>query len=99
MRDVFEGIVSALERNEKAALVTVTRTIGSTPRKAGAKMLVLSNGETVGTIGGGCVEAQLWREVREVMKSGRPKLFLQRVAEGAGAEVTGMTEMFIEPIG
>ncbi len=62
MREVLEAALRAEESGDPAALVTVVSTEGSTPRKAGAKMLVHADGRTVGTIGGGCVEAELaWR--------------------------------------
>src|SRR5260221_10058855 len=62
MKDVFEAALQATQTGEKAALVTVISTEGSTPQKAGAKMVVYADGRIVGTIGGGCVEAEMtWR--------------------------------------
>lgn len=97
MREIFEGIKNALERNENGALVTITRTIGSTPRKPGAKMLILSGGQVVGTVGGGCVEGDIWREAKEVIRTGRPKKMSLRLT-GDG-ESNSIAELFIEPIG
>ena len=54
----------------KKALVTIVETKGSTPRKAGANMIVYEDGTVFGTIGGGCAEAGLVQTAREVMRSG-----------------------------
>lgn len=101
MKEIFVGIKNALARNERGALVTIVRTMGSTPRKPGARMLFLANGETIGTIGGGCVEAGLWREAEEVIRTGRPKRLSYRLtAEGSdscGGDA-GVAELFVEPI-
>ena len=60
-----------LRARKKGALVTVIETVGSTPRKAGAKMLVDEEGKITGTVGGGCVEADLYAIAREVIRTGR----------------------------
>jgi xanthine dehydrogenase accessory factor len=54
--------------------VTVVRARGSTPQRAGAKMLVYADGRTVGTIGGGCYENEACLKAREVLESGRQAL-------------------------
>ena len=53
-----------------AAVVTVLSTKGSTPRKAGAKMAVFRDGSIIGSIGGGCAEADVLRDAREVAANG-----------------------------
>jgi xanthine dehydrogenase accessory factor len=55
---------------DPAALVTILRTRGSTPREAGAKMAVFFDGRTAGTIGGGCVEAGLTRDALDIIRDG-----------------------------
>jgi len=57
--DLLNQIVSRSDRGEPLAVCTLVRTRGSTPQKAGAMMLVLADGRTLGTIGGGCVEAEV----------------------------------------
>ncbi len=54
--------------------MTVVRARGSTPQRAGAKMLVYADGRTVGTIGGGCYENEACLKAREVLASGRQAL-------------------------
>lgn len=52
--------------------MTVVRSQGSTPQRAGAKMLVFADGHTVGTIGGGCYESDAIGHARTAIQSGRP---------------------------
>lgn len=56
MKKIFEKLYQTLEKGEAAALVTVIASAGSSPRGAGARMLVKENGEIEGTIGGGALE-------------------------------------------
>jgi len=58
MKKLFEHLRAVLERGENAVLVTVVASSGSTPRGAGARMLVTQAGRIYGTIGGGEVEHQ-----------------------------------------
>ena len=73
MREVLEAALRADETGDPAALVTVVSTEGSTPRKAGAKMVVFADGRAVGTIGGGCVEAEVCDTRAGRSKSGRSR--------------------------
>jgi xanthine dehydrogenase accessory factor len=102
MRDVFEAALNAARSGGGAALATVISTIGSTPQKAGAKMLVYPDGRIVGTIGGGCVEAEMTRRARQVIESRRPEvasydLTLDQAGED-GLICGGRMEVFIEPV-
>ena len=56
MRDVFQAAIEEIKNKKKFVISTVTKTIGSTPQKTGAKLLVREDGSGVGTLGGGCVE-------------------------------------------
>ena len=58
------------EKNDADALITVVKTSGSTPREAGAKMAVGYEGSAVGTIGGGCAEAGVMQDARNVIRNG-----------------------------
>ena len=70
MQDVFHEAVNLLERDERLVMATVVRTKGSTPQKPGAKLLVRNDGSGVGTLGGGCVEGDIWFAASELMKRG-----------------------------
>ena len=64
----------AAARGERVVVATVAHTRGSTPQRRGAKMLFFEGGGTAGTVGGGCVEAEVWAEAREALRTGRSAL-------------------------
>ncbi len=72
MEPVFRAAVEELSNGSEVAVATVVRTSGSTPQKPGAKLLVRSDGSGVGTLGGGCVEGDIWFAAQELMKRGGP---------------------------
>src|SRR5262245_66625790 len=102
MQEVFEAALGAERSGEPAALVTVISTEGSTPQKAGAKIVVYADGRIVGTIGGGCVEAEMTWRARQAIESGRPQLAdYDLTPEQAGEDglvCGGRMQVFIEPI-
>ena len=63
-RDLYRMINEAGERGERVVVATVAHTRGSTPQQRGAKMLFFQNGEVAGTVGGGCIEAEVWAEAK-----------------------------------
>ena len=65
-------IADSLNRGESTALATIIARSGSGPREAGASMLVMGDGRTLGTVGGGLLEAQATQIAREVLRTGRP---------------------------
>lgn len=69
MDAVYESIVQARQRGEGAVLITVVEAHGSTPARAGAKMLVRAGGERVGTVGGGTLEQEAAAKARELLAS------------------------------
>jgi xanthine dehydrogenase accessory factor len=72
--ELYELIDQANRRGERVIVATVAHTRGSTPQRRGAKMLFFQNGETAGTVGGGCVEAEVWAEARQTMRDGKRAL-------------------------
>jgi xanthine dehydrogenase accessory factor len=102
MREVLEAALRAEALGEPAALVTVVATEGSTPQKPGAKMLVHADGRIVGTIGGGCLEAEMtWRarNAIETRKVGTVSYDLTPDNAGEdGLVCGGRMQVFIEPI-
>ena len=102
MKDVLEAALQATQTGEKAALVTVISTEGSTPQKAGAKMVVYADGRIVGTIGGGCVEAEMTWRARQAIEDRRTSVAsYELTADQAGEDgliCGGRMEVFIEPI-
>jgi xanthine dehydrogenase accessory factor len=69
--DVLNAAVSALQAGQRAALLTIVRSHGSTPRHSGAKMLLRQDGTQIGTIGGGTLEEAAVRDAHVALKQGR----------------------------
>jgi xanthine dehydrogenase accessory factor len=94
--------VNALGAKEQLALATIINRVGSAPREAGAKYLVKKDGKAIGSIGGGCVEADVWQEARKTMEKGEGKILhfnltSEQLAEG-GLICGGNIDIFLEPI-
>jgi xanthine dehydrogenase accessory factor len=102
MREVLDAAARAVETGEPAALVTVVATEGSTPQKAGAKMLVYPDGSILGTIGGGCVEAEMTRRARHVIETEKAQLASYDLTPDQAGEdglvCGGRMQVFIEPM-
>lgn len=85
-----------------AALATVVSTKGSTPAKVPARMVVRQDGTTVGTVGGGCVEADVIRAARDAMDTGDAKTLRFHLAgeeaERTGIACGGIVEIMVEPL-
>lgn len=99
--DIYKEIARLLAEGEVASLCTVVGSTGSTPAKDGTKMLVRWDGSTLGTIGGGCPEAEVWAAAREVMECDEARRINFRLTskETGGTMVCGgSVEIFIEPI-
>jgi xanthine dehydrogenase accessory factor len=68
VKEVIEETVRMLDEDEPCVLATVVRTKGMTPQKAGAKQLFREDGSSVGTLGGGCVEGDIWFLAKQMFK-------------------------------
>lgn len=99
-RDVYRLINDAGDRGERVVVATVAHTRGSTPQERGAKMLFFQNGETAGTVGGGCIEAEVWAEAQTALRSGTSQLHhFSLTADEASEEgmvCGGTMDIFIE---
>jgi xanthine dehydrogenase accessory factor len=100
--DLFEEIVRMRRAGERGALATIVHTNGSIPSYESSRMLVRDDGSIVGTIGGGCVEADVWAAAKEVILSEQPRKMifnLNHDAEyDAGLICGGTLEIFVEPV-
>jgi xanthine dehydrogenase accessory factor len=100
--EVLAAAADAMARGEAAALVTVVRANGSTPQRAGAKMLVFADGRTVGTIGGGCYENDAFWKAREAITTGRGTLLHYDLnddfAQENGLVCGGQMDVHIDPL-
>jgi len=102
MEDIYVEIVRALEKREKVALATLVSRVGSAPRAVGARYLVKGDGTSSGSIGGGCVEAEVWQEAQKIMEIGERKILhfeltSEQLAEG-GLICGGNISIFLEPL-
>ena len=103
MKNVIQEIVKLIESKEPCVLVSVVRTKGSTPQKSGAKLLVKKDGSGIGTLGGGCVEGDLWFAAQEILRHKRGPEFKdyylnEDIAARDGLVCGGTMYFFIEPI-
>src|SRR5207237_5972570 len=100
--DIYEQIVELRRGGRRGAVATIVNVRGSIPSFKTAKMLVRDDGSIVGTIGGGCVEADVWQAAREVMESEKPRTLKfdlnQYPKYDTGLVCGGTLEIFIEPV-
>jgi len=100
--DLFEEIVRMRRAGKRGALATIVHTNGSIPSYESSRMLVREDGSSVGTVGGGCVEADVWAAAREVMHKEAPRKIVFHLNNEAtydnGLICGGTVEIFIEPI-
>jgi len=100
--DIFEEIVRMRKAGERGALATIVHTNGSIPSHESSRMLVREDGSIAGTIGGGCVEADVWAAAKDVMHAEQPRKMTfnlnHEAAYDAGLICGGTLEVFVEPI-
>ena len=100
--DIYEQIVRLRREGRRGAVATIVNVRGSIPSFQTAKMLVRDDGSIVGTIGGGCVEADVWQAAREVMESEKSRTLKfdlnQDPKYDTGLVCGGTLEIFVEPI-
>jgi len=94
----FRRVAEVEASGRPAAVVTVVRTVGSTPREAGARMIVLANGSSEGTIGGGRVEQEIIAAAREVIASGTSRLLEMKLTQELGMCCGGQMTLFVEAL-
>lgn len=101
-RETLQRALVAAQTQTPAALATIVSAQGSTPRKEGARMLVYRDGQTYGTIGGGCAESEVRLAALTVIDKEQPDLYKvslsAAVAALEGMACGGILEVFIEPV-
>lgn len=99
MKEIFQAAAGFLQSEPSVSLVTVTRSIGSTPRHAAAKMVVRADGSFVGTIGGGSMEKKAIQDAQAAMSTRQPRLakypLIGKSAQSLGL-CGGTQEVFID---
>ena len=100
--DIYEEVVRLRRLGQKCALATIVQVNGSIPSYESAKLLVREDGSMLGTIGGGCVEAEVWNVARDVMQNERPRHMNFSLGQDAaydnGLICGGQLSVFIEPV-
>jgi len=100
--DLFEEIVRMRRAGQRGALATIVHSNGSIPSFESSRMLVREDGSTAGTVGGGCVEADVWAAAKEVMEKEAPKKLVfhlnNEASYDSGLICGGTVEVFVEPI-
>src|ERR1700739_566920 len=100
--DLYEEIVALRRQGRRGAVATIVNVRGSIPSFRTAKMLVRDDGSIAGTIGGGCVEAEVWQAAREVMEQEKPRTLTfnlnQNPKYDTGLVCGGTLDIFLEPI-
>jgi xanthine dehydrogenase accessory factor len=100
--DIYEEIARLRKAGQRAALATIIQIRGSVPSFETAKILIREDGSTLGTVGGGCVENQVWQAARQVMYEEKPRRLLFDLTDSSNLEAGlicgGKVEIFIEPI-
>jgi xanthine dehydrogenase accessory factor len=103
MQQILSEIVRRCAAGEAVVLCTVVSTRGSTPQRAGARMLVTADGRTIGTLGGGCVEAEVRRRATEMLAQKRSQLMEFRLDHDYGWDdgliCGGIMDIFMQSIG
>jgi xanthine dehydrogenase accessory factor len=101
MKSIYQALAELENKNESAALCTVVRSQGSTPRHSTSKMLVYEDGNFIGTVGGGELENRVFQEAMEALTDGNPRLLEYNMADPTRGDVGvcgGTVEVFVEPI-
>jgi xanthine dehydrogenase accessory factor len=100
--DIYEEIIRLRRLGQKCALATIVQVRGSIPSFESAKLLVREDGSMVGTIGGGCVEAEVWNVAREVLQTEKPRNLNFSLGQDAaydnGLICGGQLNVFVEPV-
>lgn len=100
--DIYSEIVRLRRLGQKCAVATIVEVNGSIPSYESAKILVREDGSMIGTIGGGCVEAEVWNAAREVIATEKPKHLSFSLGQDAaydnGLICGGQLNVFVEPV-
>jgi len=102
MSDVFSEIVKLRNAGRKGALATIIQVQGSIPSYECSKILIRDDGSIVGTVGGGCVEADVWAAAQDVMREEKPRRLHFNLNANpeydTGLVCGGSLDIFVEPI-
>ena len=102
MRKILDTLEQALRTGQSVAYTALVETRGSTPQKAGAAMLVFADGSQAGTLGGGCVEAEVKRRALRLLDAGQTELLTFQLDDNYGWDdgliCGGRMKMLVDPL-
>ena len=102
MRKILKSIDDAIRTGKPVAYTALVETRGSTPQKAGASMLVFPDGSQLGTLGGGCVEAEVKRQALRLLDQGTTELLTFQLDDNYGWDdgliCGGRMKMLVDPV-
>ena len=101
MKTIYQAIANIEKNQESAALATIVRSKGSTPRHGASKMLVYADGNTLGTVGGGELERRVHAAALEAMQDGKSRYLTYNMndpSKGDPGVCGGTVEVYVEPI-
>ncbi len=97
--DIYEEVLRLKRAGIPCALATIVQCVGSAPQKEGAKMIVKADGTITGTLGGGCLEAEVIEAARSALSEGTPRTIPIQLTEKHGGLVCGgKILVYIEPV-
>jgi xanthine dehydrogenase accessory factor len=97
-RDLAQALAQLLQNGERGALATVVRVSGSTPQRPGARLLMLSDGSLVGTVGGGAIEHLVLEALTACLNGAESQLLVRELGHELAMCCGGRMEVFVEPI-
>ena len=102
MQPLLNEICKRCDAGERVVLCTVVGSRGSTPQERGAKMVVLADGTTLGTLGGGCVEAEVRKQALTLLSNDESRLLEFRLDHDYGWDdgliCGGIMEIFVQVV-
>lgn len=102
MKQFYEQIQKFLAQGNRIALATIVESRGSTPREVGAKMIIEERGQIMGTVGGGCGEAQVFQDALRVLQQDKPRFscvdLTGEINENTATNCGGIMDVFIDSL-
>jgi xanthine dehydrogenase accessory factor len=104
LQSILAAFAPVRSQGKSAVLATVVKTTGSTYRRPGARLLVTEEGQAIGSVSGGCLERDVFRQARRVMQTRKPVLVRydsmseEDLLGGFGLGCNGIVEVLIEPL-
>ncbi|MDX1623007.1 MAG: XdhC family protein [Gemmatimonadota bacterium] len=100
-RAVLEALDAAVSEGRPVVMATIVRAKGSTPRGVASRMVIEPEEGSVGTVGGGCGEAEVIEAAKEALEEGRPRVVTVELIEDlyswSPAVCGGVFDVLLEP--